>query len=68
MVVKLPKATLKRMFAEFHPDWRISADALSRLEVVVGDFVRMTISDAIKYAESSGRKTLMEKDVISASS
>jgi histone H3/H4 len=68
MVVKLPKATIKRMFNEFHPDFRISGEALNRLEVVIGDFTRMTIADAVKLAEHGGRKTLQEKDVILATS
>jgi histone H3/H4 len=68
MVVKFPKATIKRMFAEFHPDWRISSDALNRLEIVIGDFARLTMTDIVKMAEHGGRKTVMEKDVITATS
>jgi len=68
MVVKLPKATIKRMFKEFHPDFNLAEDALERLETVIGDFARMTITDAVKLAEHSGRKTVMEKDIILASS
>ena len=68
MVVKIPKGTLKRMFQEFNPDVRISGKALDRFEIVTGDFVRMTMTDARKIAEHTGRKTVLEKDVILATS
>lgn len=68
MVVKIARGTLKRMFNEFHPDWRIASDALARLETVVSDFTRLTLDDACKIAENSKRKTVMEKDIILASS
>lgn len=66
LVVKIPKATLKRMFHEFHPDMKISGKALARMEITVGDFIRMTFSDSKKIAENSKRKTVLEKDLILA--
>jgi len=56
------------MFKEFHPDVRLSEKALDRLVTVVGDFIRMTMTDARKLAEHGKRKTVQEKDVILATS
>lgn len=66
MAISIPKGTLKRMFKEFHPEVRISDKALDRLVVTVGDFVRMTMTDARRMAEHTGRKTVQEKDIILA--
>ena len=66
MVVKIPKATIKRMANELNQEIRISGNALARLQDLATDFVRMTITDSYKLAQHSDRKTIMEKDVLLA--
>lgn len=64
---KVPKETLKRIAKELIPDLRISAKALLRLQDVVTEFARMTITDAKKLAEHRNKKTIGEKDMLLAS-
>lgn len=66
MVTKMPKATIRRMANEINSEIRISGDALSRIQDLATDFVRMTVSDSYKLAQHSNRKTILEKDVLLA--
>jgi histone H3/H4 len=66
LVIKIPIALIRRITKENAPDFRISANALERLQDIGTDFLRITIGDCRKLAEHSDRITIMEKDVILA--
>lgn len=66
MVVKIPKATIKRIAKETIPDIRIGEKALARLQDVATDFIRVVILDCDKVANHTKRKTILESDVIFA--
>lgn len=66
MVVKIPLGLIKRIGKEFIPEFRISKDALLKLQDVSTDFIRVTLGDCRRLAEHAGRKTLDERDVILA--
>lgn len=66
MVVKIPKATIIRMFKEFHPDYNITEDAKNMMVNVVSEFVRVTFNDAVKLADHRKAKTVDEKDLLLA--
>jgi histone H3/H4 len=66
-VTKIQRGTLRRIAKELIPDLRLSSKALLRLQDVVTEFARMTITDAKKLAEHRGRKTISEKDLLLAS-
>ncbi len=66
MVVKIPKATVKRMVKEVSKDSRITLKAVMRLQDVVTDFARMTIADSVRNSQHRKRKTITEDDIILA--
>jgi len=66
MVTKIRKGTLKRIFKETFPDGRVSEKALVRASETVTDFARTLWIDCKKFSDNSKRKTVYEKDVISA--
>lgn len=68
MVKKIPLAIVKQIGKEFNPEMRISKNALIRLQDIGTDFIRVTIGDCKKLADHGNRKTILEKDVILATS
>ena len=66
MVTKIPRATIKRIAKEVSPEIRVGAKALTRLQDITTDFIRMTIVDSVKLSQHGNRKTVLEKDVILA--
>jgi len=68
MVVKIPKGTIRRIAKDYLKNLRISNSALTRIQDIATDFIRMTLTDAERNAKHGNRKTIQEKDVILATS
>ena len=60
------RARVKKMIREAGA-WRVSADAIDRLNEILADYTSNLAKYAVEIARHSGRKTVKESDIILAS-
>lgn len=66
MVSKIPMRTLKRIMKEKLPETRIRNEAVYRMVTEVDRFISEVCLKAQSYLKNSKRKSVLEKDIVSA--